>query len=121
MTEILRVYFQCPIAQAQKIANSLNETQIPIIADVDGFLRVQNTALDNKQKSLVIMYYKYPEKVRDIDLVKWTEYSNPSVFKKNILGKLHSDALIHYESGLCSLLDKGRFYVEKSIPMDLLV
>jgi hypothetical protein len=87
---------------------------------VDGFVRVQNTKLDFRSRALAILYSKNPSKVRDTALVKWTRYSNPSTFRKDILQKLDAEALIHYEDGLCSLLPKGIVYVEKNIPMKLL-
>lgn len=121
MTEIVRVYFQCPINEAQRVANSLNETRVPIIANVDGFLRVQNTDLSPEKKALAILYYKYPHKVRDSDLQKWVRYANITHFKNNKLKPLDTDALIHYEDGFCTLLDKGKLYVEKYIQMDLFV
>lgn len=105
---------------AQKIADSLNEIQIPVVAEVDGFVRVQNTSLDFIQKTLVIMCHKHPSKVTDAALIRWTEYSNSSVYKKSVLGKLHTSALIHYTGGCCTLLPKGIAYVEKYIPMDLI-
>ncbi len=46
LTEILRLYYNCPIDTARKIAASINEVTVPIIADVDGFIRVQDTKLD---------------------------------------------------------------------------
>lgn len=121
LTEILRIYYSCSIDNARKIAESLNETQIPIVADVDGFIRVQSTSLDFKSKTLVILYYKNPAKVRDNDLIKWTKYSNASKFKKEILGGLDKETLIHYESELCSLLPKGIAYVEKNIPLNVFI
>lgn len=121
MTEILRIYYSCPISEAQQIADSLNETRVPIIANVDGFLRVQNTDLSPEKKALAILYYKYPQKVRDSDLQKWVRYANVTHFKNLKLKPLDADALIHYEDGFCTLLDKGRLYVEKYIQMDLLV
>jgi hypothetical protein len=120
LTEILRLYYNCSIDTARKIAESINETSIPIIADVDGFIRVQNTKLDFRSRTLAILYSKKPNKVRDAALVKWTRYSNPSTFKKDILCKLDAEALIHYENGLCALLPKGIVYVEKNIPMEFL-
>lgn len=122
MTEILRIYYSCDINTAQKIADSLNETQIPIVAEVDGFVRVQNTALDYAQKTLVILYHKHPSKVQDRDLVKWTAHTHSTRFKKDVLGKLHSDALIHYDAaGYCTLLEKGIIYTEKSNLMQMVV
>lgn len=121
LTEILRLYYNCPIDTARKIADSINEVTVPIIADVDGFIRVQNTKLDFRGRTLAILYSKNPTKVKDAALVKWTRYSNPSTFKKDILCKLDADALIHYEESFCSLLPKGIIYVEKNIPMELLI
>jgi hypothetical protein len=121
LTEILRLYYNCSINTARKIADSINEVTVPIIADVDGFIRVQNTKLDFRSKTLAILYSKNPAKVRDTALVKWTRYSNPSTFKRDILWKLDADALIHYEEGSCSLLPKGIMYVQKNIPMELLI
>lgn len=121
LTEIIRLYYNCTIDTAQKIINSINEVQLPIVADIEGFVRVQNTALDFRQKTLVIMYYKYPAKVRDSALFKWTEYSAVSAYRKNILAKLHADALVHYEDEYCTLLPKGISFVEKNIPLDFLV
>lgn len=121
LTEILRLYYSCSITEARKIAESLNEFSIPIIADVDGFVRVQNTSLNFSDKTLAIMYYKHPNKVSDQDLVKWTRYSNASKYRREILRGLDTEAFIHYESGLCTLLNKGITYVEKHIPMDMLI
>lgn len=121
LTEILRLYYKCTINDAKKIAESLNEFSIPIIADVDGFVRVQNTKLDFKQKTLAILYYKHPNKVSDSDLIKWTRYSNPTKYKREILGDLDSSVYIHYQAGQCTLLGKGIIYVEKHIPMDMLI
>ncbi len=120
LIEILRIYYNCSIDNAKKIASSLNEIILPVIADVDGFIRVQNTSLDFRCKTLVILYYKSPAKVKDSALIKWTKYSNPSKFKRDILAKLDSDALIHYEAGFCTLLPKGILYVENHVPLELI-
>jgi len=121
LTEIVRHFYNCPIKEAREIIKSINETQIPVIAEVDGFVRVQNTKLETPKKALLILYYKQPIKVSDSDLFKWTKYGNSSRFKTEILKKLDEDALIHYINGSCTLLPKGIAYVEKNIPLDLLV
>lgn len=121
LTEILRLYYSCSIDNAKKIADSINEVSLPIIADINGFVRVQNTNLDFRSKTLAILYHKSPAKVRDSALIKWTRYSNPSIFKREIILKLDAEALIHYEDEFCTLLPKGILYVEKHIPMELLV
>lgn len=121
LTELIRHFHNCSIREAQLIVDALNEIKIPIVADVDGFIRVQDTKLDTKKKILVILYHKSPAKVLDGDLVKWIRYSNPSRFKSELLKQLDDEAMIHYEAGYCTLLDKGVLYVEKYIPLELLV
>ncbi|RZK36999.1 MAG: hypothetical protein EOO61_09580 [Hymenobacter sp.] len=121
LTELIRVYHSCSVDTASKMVRSINEIHVPIVASVDGFVRVQNTNLDNKQKVLVILYHKNPEKVSDINLIAWTEYGNSSRFKTSILKSLHDEALIHYQNGQCSLLPKGVVHVERTIPMDTIV
>jgi hypothetical protein len=120
LTEVLRIFYNCSIDAAKKIAESINEVSIPVIADVDGFVRVQNTNLGHREKVLAILYYKNPSKVRDMDLMKWTRHTHSTRFKA-ILKDLDDASLIHYEDGLCTLLPKGVIYTEKNIPMDLLV
>jgi len=121
LTEIIRIYYNCSMDSATKIVATINQVRVPIIADINGFVRVQNTKLDNRGKTLAILYYKHPEKVKDTKLIEWTKYSNSSLFKKNILSKLDSEALVHYDNGFCTLLPKGIIYTEKNISMELLV
>ncbi|HEU4326589.1 MAG TPA: hypothetical protein VFS21_25835, partial [Roseiflexaceae bacterium] len=121
LTEIVRHFHNCSIEEAQRIVQSINEAKIPIVADVNGFIRVQNTSLDARRKTLVILYYKRPSSVSDADLCKWARYGNPSRFKIEILKSLDSDAFIHYENRMCVLLDKGLIYVENNIPLNLIM
>ncbi len=121
LTEIIRIYFQCPIREAQKIVASLNEKQIPVIAEVDGFVRVQNTDLKKDEQALAILYHKHPDKVSDTALHSWIGYSTLRGFKVNILEKLHEQALVHYKESCCSLYPKGLAYVEKHIDLHFVV
>jgi hypothetical protein len=120
MTEIIRYFHKCSIDEARRIIVNINETKVPVVAEVDGFVRVQNTSLEFTDKTMVILYYKLPEKVSDADLLRWTKYSNSSRYKTTILSKLDKEALIHYENGFCTLLPKGVLYVEKNIPLSLI-
>lgn len=121
LIEIIRNYHTNTIDEARKIVESINEIRVPIIAEVDGFVRVQNTSLKAEDKALIIIYYKQPNKVNDKDLVKWAKYSNLSVFRSKVLEKLDKEALIHYDNGYCTLLPKGVAYVEKNIDPSLIV
>jgi hypothetical protein len=117
---MVRLFYNCPIDDAKSIVTSINEVKIPIVADVNGFLRVQNVLLDARQKALVILYQKDPEPVRDIDIALWVRYKNQSRWKTDVLAKLDSEALIHYDGCHCRLLPKGKLYVESNISLELL-
>jgi hypothetical protein len=120
LVELIRNFYSCSIDEARQIVISINEVHIPILADVDGFIRVQNTELSARDKTMVILYYKQPNKVKDVDLIKWLRYKNQSRYKTEILRNLDDEALIHYENGICSILTKGTLYVENKIPVDLI-
>jgi hypothetical protein len=121
LVEIVRNYHTNSIDEARKIVESINETKIPVIVEVGSFVRVQNTKLKADQKTLLILYYKQPNKVSDTDLIKWIKYSNASRYRAEILKSLDDEALIHYENGFCTLLPKGIIYAEKNISPELIV
>ena len=121
LTEIVRHYHICSIDQAASIVSTINEIQIPIVDDIDGFMRVLDTSLGTADKVLVILYSKQPEKVTEQDLRKWVEYKNSTHFKNKVLTELHNKALVHYENNSCRLTSKGIVYVEKNIPSNVLL
>ena len=121
LIELIRNYHTNSIDEARKIVESINEIKLPVIVEVDSFIRVQNTKLTAEQKTLLILYYKQPDKVSDSDLAKWTRYTNISRYRKQILQALDNEALIHYENTCCILLLKGIAYVEKNISPELIV
>lgn len=121
LTEIVRHYHSCSIDQAAAIVSTINEIQIPIIDEFDGFIRVLDTSLKTTEKVLVILYSKQPDNVSEQDLRKWVEYKNSTRFRDKILKKLHKEALIHFEDGMCNLTRKGILFVEKNIPSNILL
>jgi hypothetical protein len=121
LTELVRHFHSCSIQEAHQIVSSINEVKIPVVTEINGFIRVQNTQLDAKKKTLVVLYYKKPISVLDSDLCKWIKYSNVTRYRTDILKSLDEEAMIHYQSGQCILLDKGVLFVEKNIPLDILV
>lgn len=120
LTEIVRHYHSCSMDQAAAIVATINENQVPIIDDIDGFIRVLDTSLKAQDKVLVILYSKHPDKVSEQDLRKWIEYKNPTNFRNGVLSALHKEALVHYENGMCVLTRKGIIHVEKNIPSNIL-
>jgi hypothetical protein len=121
LVELIRNYHANSIDEARKIVASITETKIPVIVEIDDFIRVQNTTLKADQKTLLILYHRQPDKVSDADLMKWVRYTNTSRYRTKILKSLDDEALLHYENGLCVILPKGILYVEKNISPELIM
>jgi hypothetical protein len=121
LTEVVRHFYSCSIDEAASIVKNINEIQIPVVVEVDGFIRVQNSNLDSREKVLVVLYYKQPAKVIDVDIANWIRYKNISRFRSDILKQLDADVLVHFEKGYCTLLPKGAKYVEKNISLEMLL
>lgn len=120
LTELIRLYYTCSIDEARRIVDSINQVSIPIVADIDGFIRIQDADMDARKKTLVILYHKDPDKVSDIDLAKWLKYKNVSRLRKELLPRLDDECLIHYQNGKCALLPNGKLYLEKNISLELI-
>ncbi len=120
LVELIRLYYNCPIDEAQKIVTSINQVHVPVVFSTNGFLKVQNSTLTAREKALVLLYYRKPDYVLNTDLQKWIKYSNVTNFRK-ILNELDSEALVHLETKSCVLTPKGVVYVEKNLQLELTV
>lgn len=122
LTELIRIFNQCLVSEAQIIVDQINQIRIPIVGEYQGFVKVLDSKLTASDKTLVILYHKQPEPQNDIDLCNWINYKNTTRFKSNILGQLNKEAFIHYGTGgQCFITALGVQYVEKSISMELTV
>lgn len=119
LTELVRTYFDCPISEARKVVESINQVHVPVIFEVNGFLKVQNSSLIARDKVLVLLYYRKPEGATDAELMKWTSYKSGTRFRDGILTELDNEALIHYRGGNCLLTPKGVNYVERNLSLEI--
>ena len=98
LSELVRVYHDVSIEEAQRIVDQLNERRIPIVWKSGDTKRVLDTSLGIKDQILVLAA-SCSGKVSFDELLGWTEYRNIAYFKK-LLTKLHSDRMIEYDRGL---------------------
>jgi hypothetical protein len=95
--ELVRVAHSLSLEDAQAIVDSVAVRQQPQVWTVGGRRRVLNNSLDFRSKTLLLLYNESEPSVPAEDLFYWTEYSNFSVFKRDVLGKLHSARLVEYD------------------------
>lgn len=92
---------------------------MPIVFDYNGIVRILDALMSFKEKTLLTLYYKRPEDITETQLLSWLKHSNPSTYRKSVLGALDKDNLILRETGKCVITPTGIRYVEKNIPLDI--
>lgn len=118
LAELLRLFNNLSVNEAQSVVDQLVNVQIPIISQIENIKRVLRTDLTYPQQILVLLYQEYPLSVDDNNLFKWVEHSNFSAFKRDILRQLHSKRLIEYNNGKCLILPPGKKNAEEIILQD---
>ena len=96
--ELIRLYHNLPMIEAQQIIDSLNIKIMPDIWHIDGHRRIIKDGLTHKRKVLLLLYNEIANKASINDLYEWTEYSNISLFKSRIIIPLHKEKLLEYNS-----------------------
>lgn len=97
VAELIRIFHSVDTETAEKHINGIIERTNPSIWKVDDIYRVLDNTLTMKEKALLILYH-FNDKVEESNLVKWLEYSNASIFRRDIMRKAHSSRLIEYDS-----------------------
>lgn len=120
MAELVRVLHGLTTEEATAVVHLLSDRTIPVVWQVGGQKRVLRTNLSMRAKTLLLLYAT-PGAVPDADLVRWVEHSNPSVFRRDVLGRAHRDRLIEYDAKTrtVEISPLGTAYVEERLPLEL--
>jgi hypothetical protein len=113
LAELLRLFNNLSLDEAQRIVDQLVSIDLPIVAKIAGIKRVLRTDFKYGEQVLILLYEECPALVLDKDLFKWIEHSNFSAFKRDILKTLHSKRCIEYNNGQCLILPPGKKIVEE--------
>lgn len=114
LAELVRIYCTADTAVAHQIIQSIIERQVPIVQEIDRDVVVLNTDLTYKDQLLVVLYTKYPQRVSNEELRKWTKPKYNS-YVPQYLRSLESDRLIHRNDQGSMLTIAGLRYVEERI------
>lgn len=115
LAELVRVAINCEPDEAQRIVDSLADRRIPLIWQQGNIIRVLDTKLGFREKSLAVLYHLDPVAPSDRQLFEAVEYSSFAKYCDNILRPLHEDALVDYRNGTVILLPTGKRVVEREI------
>lgn len=114
MAELIRVFHNVDIQDAQKIADSLVERKIPLVWHSGDIRRVLHPTLSIKQQ--IILLSSASQTVTKDDLIRWIEPPNRSYFYR-VLREIHSSRLIELSSDetTIELLPPGMAIAEQTI------
>lgn len=97
MAELVRIFHQVSIGEAQETVDTLVERKHPIIWEADGIRRVLDPSLSKADQSLLLLY-SVNGWVEESELTKWVEYRNPTQYRDRILVPQHDSRILEYDS-----------------------
>ena len=117
LAELYRLAQVVSPEEAVRVIRRIVTPQIPLVYKIGDVKRVLNPSLSYKDQVLLILYASFPEFRSVQELLRDTEYSNSSRFRRDILSSLHKERLIEYDrkEDACVLLPSGMQYVENHI------
>jgi hypothetical protein len=91
--------------------------EFPRVWQVFGKKRVLNASLSYTDQTLLLLYSDPSSAVPAEDLIEWTEHSNPAVFRRDVLTKLHRARHIEWDrdTHMVVIGPKGIARVEASL------
>lgn len=99
MAELVRIFHQVPLSEAQQTVDGLVERKHPVIWQQGDIRRVLDPALPKGDQALLLLY-SAGDWIDDNDLAKWVEYKNMTDFRNKVLGLFHKERLIEYDGTL---------------------
>ena len=116
MAELVRIFHQISLADAQQTVNGLVERKHPVIWEHGDIRRVLDPALSKGDQSLFLLYSGNGW-INDKELAEWVEYQNLTDFRNKVLRLYHRERLIEYDATLhrAHLTPRGSEDVEKRI------
>lgn len=115
--ELIRIYHNLPITEAQLIVDSLNIKLLPDIWSIGNTKRVLRDGLNYSEKTLLLLYNELDNSATLKELFDWTEYSSLSVYKSKVIQALHKEKLVEFNSlkSIVSISPKGILKIENII------
>lgn len=95
VAELIRVYHDVSPEEADAAVAALSDREISLVWSVGGIRRVLDNKFTMMEKTLLLLYGA-PAGVPEADLIRSIEHSNPSVYRRDVLRKAHSDRWIEY-------------------------
>lgn len=97
LCELIRIFHKLSLEEAQALVDAVAQRTIPDVWEVAGRRRVLRQGLNYQEKTLLLLYSSADSAVLAEDLFAWTDHSNFTLYKRDVLAKLHRNRLIEYD------------------------
>lgn len=96
IAELVRIFTNLSTDEARDLIEEVTERTLPVVWDTASGKKILNPTLSARDKALVLTYSCAGGATAD-ELKRWIGYGNLSRFRKQILGGLSADALVHFD------------------------
>ena len=119
MSELIRIFHGISTQDATDAVSAVTERIYPIVWEIDGKKRILAPKTSQKDKTLLLLY-SCPSGTTEDELLNWTEHTNPSIYRRDVLKTLHKDRLIEYSQAnkTAKISPTGIQYVETNLPLE---
>ncbi len=109
LAELIRVYNGLSVGEAQQAVEELSERDIPLIWSSDDTKRVLINGLSKKDETLLLLYSSGSGSLTEKELLRNTEHSNGTYYRRDVLIPSHKKRLWEYNktTGDVTLLPPG--------------
>jgi hypothetical protein len=116
MAELVRIFHNVPLAEAQVAVDSLVQRRHPLVWGTEGTKRVLDPKMGKSDQTLVLLYSE-PGWVQAEMLFQWVEYSSLAMYRSRILKPLHDKRLVEHdvEKGRVQITPTGQRRVEDEL------
>ncbi|MDQ6860813.1 MAG: hypothetical protein M3032_06620 [Verrucomicrobiota bacterium] len=113
VAELVRIFHNVSIAEAQTVVDSLAEVTLPMVWSEGGMKRVLNPEIALK-KQILMLVGSTPAKTKATDLERWIEPKSQGYLMRALRG-LHSDRHVEFDEteGVVQLLPPGAKLVQE--------
>lgn len=119
LSELIRLFHGVTPALASTYVDAIVDRTLPVVWEVFDKLRILRTDFTMVQKTLVFLYHRGTA-VSEEELFTWVEHSNASIFRKDVLLRLHKRRVIEYDKAnkIVIISPLGIREVEEDIDLD---
>ena len=121
IAELVRLFHQVKTEEATQIVEEIISKETQLVWDLGDIKRVLDPSMSMKNRTLLLLHTEHPKEVEEAELFSWVEHSHKSVYRRDILKKIHNEKLVEYNqpNGTVILSPTGLDYVESNLLQEI--